>query len=68
MPTPAQLFAGLFFGLVGLVGFNYGRKQMLWRPLLVGLALMVFPYFVSEIWLLYAIGAGLCAALWFWRE
>jgi hypothetical protein len=68
MPTPAQLFAGLFFGLIGLVGFNYGRKNMLWRPVVIGLALMVFPYVVSNVWLLYAVGGSLCATLYFWRE
>jgi hypothetical protein len=68
MPTGAVLFAGLIFGLIGMAGFAYGRKNVLWRPMAIGLALMVFPYFVSQTWLLYAIGAALCGALYFWRD
>lgn len=68
MPSPATLFAGLIFGLIGVAGLTYGRRNALWRPMGIGLALIVFPYFVSQIWLLYAIGIGLCGALYFWRD
>lgn len=34
----------------------------------VGMALMVYPYFISELWLVYAIGCALCAALFWWRD
>jgi hypothetical protein len=68
MPTPANLFAALIFGLVGLVAFNYGRKNTLYRPMVTGLALMVFPYAVDRTWVIYLVGSLLCAALYFWRE
>lgn len=68
MPSPATLFAGLIFGLIGIAGFTYGRRNTLWRPTGIGLALIVFPYFVSQIWLVYVIGIGLCGALLFWRD
>lgn len=68
MPTPANLFAAIVFGLVGLVAFNYGRKNVLIAPMVTGLALMVFPYFVTATWAVYLTGAVLCAALWYWRE
>jgi hypothetical protein len=68
MPTPAVLFAGLLFGVIGLAGFTYGKKNALWKPMVIGLALMVFPYFVGETWLLYAIGAALCGGLVLWRH
>jgi hypothetical protein len=67
MPTPSVLFAGLLFGVIGLAGFTYGKKNALWKPMVIGLALMLFPYFVAETWLLYAIGAALCGALVWWR-
>jgi len=68
MPSPAVLFAGLIFGVIGIAGFTYGRKNALWRPMGIGLALILFPYFVSQVWLLYAIGIVLCGALYIWRD
>jgi hypothetical protein len=68
MPSPAVLFAGLIFGLVGFAAFLYGRKNGLWRPMGLGVALMAFPYFVSQVWLLYVIGLALCGALYIWRD
>lgn len=68
MPTPAALFGLILFGAVGLAAFIYGKKAGLWRPAIIGIALMVYPYFISDTWLLYALGCGLCCALFFWRE
>jgi hypothetical protein len=68
MPAPASLFASMLFGIIGLAAFVYGKKQMLWRPLVIGVALMAYPYFVAKLWWLYLIGAGLCAALYLWRD
>jgi len=68
MPSPAVLFAGLTFGLIGIAAFTYGRKQGQWQQMVIGIALIGFPYFVSETWLLYAIGVALCAALFLWRN
>jgi len=68
MPSPAVLFAWLIFGVVGFAAFTYGRKRGLWRLIGIGVALMAFPYFVSQAWLLYAIGLALCGALYIWRD
>jgi hypothetical protein len=68
MPTPAILFAALVFGLIGFVAFNFGRKNALYGPMVTGLALMVFPYFVTQTWAVYLVGSGLCAVLYFWRD
>jgi len=68
MPSPAILFAALLFGLVGIIAFNYGRKNACWGPMVLGLALMTFPYFVSQTWAVYLVGTGLCVGLYFWRE
>jgi hypothetical protein len=68
MPSPGALFAGLIFGLIGIAAFTYGRKNAEFKPVCIGVALIVFPYFVSQLWLLYAIGIGLCGVLYFWRD
>ncbi len=47
---------GLLFGSIGLGFFMYGRKQRAVVPFVCGLALMIFPYFVSNTIVLVAIG------------
>ena len=68
MPTPAALFGSLVFGVIGLVAFRYGKKSALIVPMLLGLGLMIYPWFVSETWMLYAIGCALTGAVWFFRN
>lgn len=63
----SALLWGLLFGSVGLGFFLYGKKQQAFVPLFCGLALMVFPYFVSNTVLLVAIGITLIALPYFVR-
>ena len=53
------LLWGVLFGGIGLGFFVYGRKQKSPVPFWCGLALMGFPYFVSSVPLLVAIGVAL---------
>jgi hypothetical protein len=62
------LLWGLLFGSIGLGYFIYGKKQRSIAPLVCGLALMVFPYFVSNMMLLVGIGAILVIIPYFLRE
>ena len=68
LPSPAYLFGLLFFGIAGIAAYRYGRKAGLSRPRWIGIALMLYPYAVSQTWVLYAIGAALCALLFLYRE
>ena len=68
LPSPAYLFGALVFGLIGWAAFRYGRKQQRPRTLWLGVALMGYPYLVSRTWLLYLLGALLCAAIWLDRR
>ena len=61
------LLWGVLFGSVGLGFFMYGKKQKAVVPLVCGLALMIFPYFVSNTILLVAIGLALIATPYFVR-
>lgn len=63
----STLLWGVLFGAVGLGFFVYGKKQRAIVPLVCGLALMVFPYFVSGPFLLIAIGVALMAIPYFVR-
>jgi hypothetical protein len=51
-----NLIAGLLFGSIGFVGFAYGKKMSRWKPMLLGLALMAYPYFVDNTFALFAVG------------
>ena len=63
----AQLVWGMLFGAIGMGYFIYGKRQSALLPLVCGVGLMVFPYFVSgTLWMLL-IGALLMAVPWDWR-
>ena len=59
----AQIFAWLIFGSIGAAAFIYGWKQKSLRPLVIGILLSVYPYFVPHTIALYAIGIVLTLAL-----
>jgi predicted membrane protein len=63
----SSLLWGLLFGSIGLGFLIYGRKQKAVVPLVCGLALMIFPYFISNTILLIAIGVVLMAVPYFLR-
>jgi len=67
MDSTAFLFWAMLLGSVGLGFFVYGKKQKAIVPLLSGLALMIFPYFVSNIYALVMIGIILMAIPYFIR-
>jgi hypothetical protein len=58
------LLASLLIGSIGLVAFIYGKRQRRAPQLLVGLTLMVYPYFVSNIPLMFGIAVVMLAGLW----
>lgn len=64
----AKIFACTIFGAIGFVAFMVGKKNVCWRPMVLGIALMGYPYFVSGALAIYGIGVALVAALYFWRE
>lgn len=68
MLSATVLFASVLFGAIGFAAFIYGKKSYRWKPLGLGVALMVYPYFISQTWLLYAIGGALCVGLFLFRE
>ncbi len=57
------LIAALLISSVGFVSFAYGKKQRRLPQMLVGFALMGFPYFVSSVPWMFGIAVGLLGAL-----
>ncbi len=64
----ANLMAGLIFGSIGFVAFIYGKRMNVWKPMFLGLALMVFPYFIGNTTWLFATGIFGTALLFLLRN
>jgi hypothetical protein len=65
--SEAWLLWGVVFGSVGLAYFVYGKKQRRFVPLLCGIGLMAFPYFISNTVLLVVVGLALSIVPYFFR-
>lgn len=63
--NPTSLMIGILTGAVGVAYFIYGKRQTKFAPLLAGMMLCVYPYFVDSVLLLVVIGAVLMAAPFF---
>lgn len=63
----AQLLLGVVFSSIGLGYFIYGKKQKVIVPLVCGLILMIFPYFVEATALLLTLGTALSILPYFIR-
>ncbi len=65
MESEYQIFWGMLFGVIGFSYFIYGKKQNAVMPFFSGIALCVFPYFVSNVYIMVLIGAVLLALPYF---
>ena len=62
------LMFGVVFGSIGVGYFIYGKKQEKLIPLVAGIALCGFPYFMPNAYAMVIVGAILTAAPWVVRE
>ena len=62
------LLWGLLFSSIGLGFFLYGKKQRAVVPLVCGLVLMIYPYFIPNVIALVVIGVVLSAVPYFFRS
>jgi hypothetical protein len=67
MMSESTIWWGLLFGTLGIGYFVYGKRQRMVMALASGIALMVFPYFVSNALLIVLIGALLLALPFLFR-
>ena len=68
MFNPYNLLAGFIFGTIGFGAWRYGRTLERWKPVAIGIALMIYPYFFSNPWALWGIGVGLIVTLCFHHD
>ena len=60
LPSAAYIFGAILFGIVGYVAFRRGRKTSSAALTWTGVALMLYPYAVSQTWMLWFVGVALC--------
>lgn len=57
-----SLFVGLIAGAVGMGYFIYGKRQLKIVPMVAGVLLCIYPYFVDSLLWLSLVGLILIAA------
>lgn len=67
MPAPATLLWSTLFGAIGVGYFIYGKRQSMIVPLVCGVALVVYPWFVHGVLLTVIVGIVLMAVPYFVR-
>ncbi len=68
LPPPGDLLAMLIFSIVGLIAFRSGKREFQPARLCIGMALMVYPYFIPRGFWLWATGIALSGSLYFFRD
>ena len=66
--TAGNLIGGIIFGGIGFIAFVYGKKMMNFKALGIGLALMIYPYFIPNTLILYVVGVVLTGLLYYFRD
>lgn len=67
LPSPAYILGAILFGIIGWITYRRGRKASVSVLTWAGVALMLYPYGVSETWMLWLVGiaiSGLVYAKW----
>lgn len=64
----STLMCGVIFGSIGFGFFLYGRKQKAMVPLLSGMALMLLPFFIPNVYLLVSVSIILMVLPYFIRQ
>jgi hypothetical protein len=57
------IVASLIISSIGFILLNYGRKFARIPQIVVGLAMLIYPYFVPGVLANVLVAAGLCAVL-----
>lgn len=62
--TLSGILSGIIFGTIGIWLFRQSKRRSNDTLKLIGVALIVYPYLVSGIWLEWGLGIALC----FWAR
>jgi hypothetical protein len=65
--SPATLVAGLIFSTIGFFVLREGKKRPNFSWIWLGVALMLYPLFVTGVWVHWGVGLALCGLAYFYR-
>jgi hypothetical protein len=65
--SASQIIGGLIFGVVGLYLFRWGKRNQNFWHMILGMGLMIYPYFVTNDWLIWIVGFALSGLAWYLR-
>ena len=68
LPSPAYIAGVILFSIVGFIAYRVGRKTVQPTMKWLGVALMLYPYVVSDTALMYVVGAALSGAAYYYRR
>jgi uncharacterized oligopeptide transporter (OPT) family protein len=66
--SAGNIIAGLLFSGIGFVAFTYGKREERYRTMVMGIVMMVYPYFTPSTTITCVVGAALSVALYFFRD
>ena len=66
--SPAALLGSILFGAMGIGTFLYGKRMVRYKPMVIGVAHMAYPYFVPKTWLMCTIGCAPCLGLCLFQD
>ncbi|GGI86245.1 hypothetical protein GCM10007978_24990 [Shewanella hanedai] len=67
MDSASMMLWVVLFGSIGMGYFIYGKRQSKLVPLCIGIALCIFPYFMTGVTMLLIVGVVLVAIPYFIR-
>ncbi len=67
MGNTSVLLWGTLFSSIGVGFFIYGKKQRAIIPLIVGVLLSIYPFFITNLAILIIVGIALTALPYFVR-
>jgi hypothetical protein len=68
LPPPSDLLAMLIFSIIGLIAFKVGKREAQPIRLVIGMTLMIYPYFVRGSLWLWLVGLLLTGSLYVFKE
>lgn len=66
--SPGLLFVAIIMGAIGTGYFIYGKRQGELVPMITGVALCIYPYFVSNVVVSLLVGAILLVVPFVWKN
>jgi hypothetical protein len=66
--STSSLFSSLLISCLGMGFFLYGKKATKLWPLLAGLVLGIYPFFVTSVLLMWLIAAAIVIGVYLMRD